>query len=309
MSHPVAPVAIRTEGLTKHYKGVHAIEDLDLEVQRGEVFGFLGPNGAGKTTTIRALLHFIFPTRGRASILGLDTVGESVEIRRHVGYMPADYTLYPNLTGAETLRYYANLRGGVDERVVADLAERLEADLARKNADLSSGNRQKVALIAAFMNEPELLILDEPSSGLDPLMQQELQAIIREVRADGRTVFLSSHSLSEVERVADRVGILREGRLIVVERVDVLKAKAIRRLDLGFEAPVSADDFRSVPGVRSVEVHGHGLSVSYEGPVNALLRAALEHQVVNLNSREADLEEIFLAYYRGAANGSAPDAG
>jgi ABC-2 type transport system ATP-binding protein len=232
-----------------------------------------------------------------------------VEIRRHVGYMPADYTLYPNLTGAETLRYYANLRGGVDERVVADLAERLEADLSRKNADLSSGNRQKVALIAAFMNEPELLILDEPSSGLDPLMQQELQAIIREVRADGRTVFLSSHSLSEVERVADRVGILREGRLIVVERVDILKDKAIRRLDLEFETPVSAEDFRAVPGVRSVEAHGHGLSISFEGSVNALLQVALEHRVVDLNSREADLEEIFLAYYRGAGNGSAADAG
>jgi ABC-2 type transport system ATP-binding protein len=309
MSQPAAPVPIRTDGLTKHYKGVHALEDLDLEVQGGEVFGFLGPNGAGKTTTIRALLHFIFPTRGRASILGLDSVRDSVEIRRHVGYMPADFSLYPNLTGAETLRYYANLRGGVSERVVSSLAERLEADLSRKNADLSSGNRQKVALIAAFMSEPELLILDEPSSGLDPLMQQELQALIREVRAEGRTVFLSSHSLAEVERVADRVGILREGRLIVVERIDTLKDKAIRRLDLEFEAPVSTDAFRAVPGVRSVEAHGHGLSISFEGSVNALLRVALEHQVVNLNSREADLEEIFLAYYRGAGNGSAPDAG
>lgn len=308
MNHAGARVPIRTEALTKHYKGVHALEDLDLEVQRGEVFGFLGPNGAGKTTTIRALLHFIFPTRGRATILGRDAVRDAVEIRRHVGYMPADFSLYPNLTGAETLRYYANLRGGVDERVVAGLAERLEADLSRKNADLSSGNRQKVALIAAFMNEPELLILDEPSSGLDPLMQQELQGIIREVRADGRTVFLSSHSLSEVERVADRVGILRQGRLVVVERVDTLKDKAIRRLDLEFVDPVGADVFRSVPGVREVEAHGHTVSISFEGSVNALLRAALDHEVVNLNSREADLEEIFMTYYRGDEGGAA-DAG
>jgi ABC-2 type transport system ATP-binding protein len=304
VSESAAGSPIHTEGLTKHYKGVHALEDLDLEVQRGEVFGFLGPNGAGKTTTIRALLHFIFPTRGRASILGLDCVTDAVEIRRHIGYMPADYALYPNLTGAETLRYYANLRGGVDQQVVAGLAERLEADLSRKNSDLSSGNRQKVALIAAFMSRPELLILDEPSTGLDPLMQQELQAIIREVRDDGRTVFLSSHSLAEVERVADRVGILRQGRLVVVERVDTLKDKAIRRLDLEFQGPVSADSFQALAGVRSVEAHGHSLSVSFEGSVNALLRAALEHQVVNLNSREADLEEIFLTYYRGGGGPS-----
>ena len=309
MDHPAVQMPIRTERLTKHYKGVHALEDLDLEVRRGEVFGFLGPNGAGKTTTIRALLHFIFPTRGRASILGLDSVRDAVEIRRHVGYMPADFSLYSNLTGAETLRYYANLRGGVDERVVAHLAERLEADLSRKNADLSSGNRQKVALIQAFMNEPELLILDEPSSGLDPLMQQELLAIIREVRDAGRTVFLSSHSLAEVEHVADRVAILRAGRLIVVERIDILKDKAIRRLDLEFERPVEPDAFRALPGVRSVEAHGLALSVSFEGSVNALLRLALEHQVVNLNSREADLEEIFLAYYRGDAAGPTSDAG
>jgi ABC-2 type transport system ATP-binding protein len=299
MSQDTSSAPIRTEGLTKHYGTVHAIEDLDLEVQRGEVFGFLGPNGAGKTTTIRTLLHFVFPTRGRASILGLDVVKDSVEIRRHVGYMPSEYSLYPNLTGSEVLRYYANLRGGVDASVVAGLAERLEADLSRKVGDLSSGNKQKVALIAAFMSGPDLLILDEPSSGLDPLMQQELQAIIREVRDEGRTVFLSSHSLSEVERVADRVAILRDGHLVVVERVDTLKRKAIRGLDLEFEAPVSPDDFRALPGVRAVEAHGHSLRITFEGSINALLQTALQHQVVNLNSREADLEEIFLTYYRG----------
>ncbi|NTV04877.1 ABC transporter ATP-binding protein, partial [bacterium] len=215
MTDPAAPVPIRTEGLTKHYRGVHAIEDLDLEVQHGEVFGFLGPNGAGKTTTIRALLHFIFPTRGRASILGRDAVRDSVEIRRHVGYMPADYALYPNLTGAETLGYYANLRGGVDERVVASLAERLAADLSRKNADLSSGNRQKVALIAAFMSEPELLILDEPTSGLDPQGMKDVRELIRELGAAGTTVFLSSHLLHEVEQVCTRAVIIDHGRVVV----------------------------------------------------------------------------------------------
>ena len=189
---------------------------------------------------------------------------------------------------------------------MAQLADRLEADLSRKIADLSTGNRQKVALIQAFMSRPELLILDEPSTGLDPLMQQELQQIIREVRDGGGTVFLSSHSLAEVERVADRVGILRQGRLVVVERVDTLKERAVRRLDLEFDGPVGADAFGGVAGVRSVVAHGHSISVTFEGSINALLRAALEHQVVNLNSREADLEEIFLTYYRADDQASGP---
>jgi ABC-2 type transport system ATP-binding protein len=290
---------IKTEGLTKHYKDVKALVDLDLEVSPGEVFGFLGPNGAGKTTTIRSLLHFIFPTSGNASILGLDVATQAVEIRSRIGYMPSEYSLYPKLTGAENLTYIANLRGGVDEGFVNTLAERLEADLTRKVSDLSTGNKQKVALIQAFMNKPELIILDEPSTGLDPLMQQELQTMITEVRDDGRTVFLSSHSLAEVERVADRVGILRHGHLVVVERVDALKRKAIRRIDLEFDGPVEATDFQGIQGVRSAEARGNSVVVSFEGSVNALLRAALDHNVVNVNSREADLEQIFLAYYHG----------
>ncbi len=290
---------IKTQGLTKHYGDVKALVDLDLEVDTGEVFGFLGPNGAGKTTTIRSLLHFVFPTSGSASILGLDVATQAVEIRSRIGYMPSEYSLYPKLTGAENLTYIANLRGGVDQGYVASLAERLEADLTRKVSDLSTGNKQKVGLIQAFMNKAEVVILDEPSTGLDPLMQQELQAMIREVREDGRTVFLSSHSLAEVERVADRVGILRNGHLVVVERVDALKRKAIRRIDLEFDGPVDAAAFESIDGVRSAEARGNSVVVSFEGSVNALLRAALDHNVVNLNSREADLEQIFLDYYHG----------
>ena len=212
--------------------------------------------------------------------------------------------MYPKLTGAENLAYLANLRGGVDQGFVASLAERLEADLTRKVSDLSTGNKQKVGLIQAFMNKDELLILDEPSTGLDPLMQQELQTMIQEVRDDGRTVFLSSHSLAEVERVADRVGILRHGHLVVVERVDALKRKAIRRIDLEFDEPVEASAFEGIAGVHSAETRGNTVVVSFEGSVNALLRAALDHNVVNLNSREADLEQIFLTYYKNGA----PDA-
>ena len=296
---------IRTEGLTKHYKDVKALVNLDLEVQRGEVFGFLGPNGAGKTTTIRSLLHFIFPTAGSATVLGLDVATHAVEVRSRIAYMPSEYSLYPKLTGAENLTYLANLRGGVDQAWVKELAERLEVDLTRKVSDLSTGNKQKVGLIQAFMDRAELVILDEPSTGLDPLMQQELQALIREVRADGRTVFLSSHSLAEVERVADRVGILRSGRLVVVERVDALKRKAIRRIDLEFEQPVAAAYFQAIGGVRSAEAHGNSVVVSFDGSVNALLRAALDHDVINVNSREADLEEVFLAYYHGNADDAA----
>ena len=290
---------IRTEALTKHYKDVKALVDLDLEVDQGEVFGFLGPNGAGKTTTIRSLLHFIFPTSGAASVLGMDVASNAVEIRSRVAYMPSEYSMYPKLTGAENLSYLANLRGGVDGAYVAALAERLEVDLTRKVSDLSTGNKQKVGLIQAFMSKSELVILDEPSTGLDPLMQQELQAMIREVREDGRTVFLSSHSLAEVERVADRVGILRNGHLVVVERVDALKRKAIRRIDLEFDQPVEATVFEKADGVRSAETRGNSVVVSFEGSVNELLRIAIGHDVVNVNSREADLEQIFLEYYHG----------
>ena len=295
---------IKTEGLTKHYGDVKALVDLDLEVQRGEVFGFLGPNGAGKTTTIRSLLHFLFPTSGSASVLGLDVATNAVEVRSRVAYVPSEYSLYPKLTGAENLTYLANLRGGVDTDYVNQLAERLEVDLTRKISDLSTGNKQKVGLIQGFMNKSELVVLDEPSTGLDPLMQQELQKLITEVRDDGRTVFLSSHSLAEVERVADRVGILRHGHLVVVERVDALKRKAIRRIDLEFDEPVGAEDFSTLAGVRSAESRGNSVVVSFEGSVNALLRAAIDHNVVNVNSREADLEQIFLTYYKNGA----PDA-
>ena len=295
---------IRTEGLTKHYGDVKALVELDLEVQLGEVFGFLGPNGAGKTTTIRSLLHFLFPTSGSASVLGLEVATNAVEVRSRVAYVPSEYSMYPKLTGAENLTYLANLRGGVDVNYVNELAERLEVDLTRKVGDLSTGNKQKIGLIQGFMSKSELVILDEPSTGLDPLMQQELQALIREVREDGRTVFLSSHSLAEVERVADRVGILRHGHLVVVEPLYSLKRKAIRRIDLEFDEPVEASAFEGIAGVHSAETRGNTVVVSFEGSVNALLRAALDHNVVNLNSREADLEQIFLTYYKNGA----PDA-
>lgn len=297
--------AIWTEGLTKTFGDVTAIKDLDLDVTRGEVFGFLGPNGAGKSTTIRTLLDQIRPTSGRAEILGLRCHTDSLQIRRCIGYLPGDLALYPKLTGAQTLQYFARLRGGVDQRYVDELADRLGADLTRKVGDYSTGNRQKIGLIQAFMHRPDLLILDEPNAGLDPLVQQEFHTMVDEVRESGRTVFLSSHTLSEVERVADRVGIIREGELVVVERVDELKRKAIRRIDFEFAAAVPADLFDGVPGVHSASVDHHHAQVSFDGSVHDILKAAMTCEVVNLNSRESDLEEVFLAYYRADADGSA----
>ena len=291
--------AIITEGLTKHYGDVKALEDLDLEIAQGEIFGFLGPNGAGKTTTMRTILDLIRPTSGTAKILGLDSQEDAVEIRQHIGYVPGDLAMYQKLTGRELLTYFANLRGGVDWSEVDRLAERLDSDLSRKIGNYSSGNRQKVGLIQAFMNKPAVLILDEPSSGLDPLVQQEFQAMLREVTAEGRTVFLSSHTLSEVERVADRVGIIREGRLAVVDTMEALKEKAIRKVTLQFAGPISESVFSGVPGVKSVSVKGEAATISFEGAMSSILRAATDHDVVNLTSSEADLEEIFLAYYRG----------
>jgi ABC-2 type transport system ATP-binding protein len=290
---------VHTEGLTKHYGDVRAVVDLDLDINAGEIFGFLGPNGAGKTTTIRTLLDEIRPTAGRASILGLDTHEKAVEIRRHIGYVPGDLAMYPNLTGKDTLTFFANLRGGVDWSYINKLTKLLDADLSKKVGDLSSGNRQKVGVIQAFMNRPKVLIMDEPSSGLDPLIQREFQTMMREVVDEGRTIFLSSHTLSEVQRVADRVGIIRRGKLVAVEKVSELRSRAIRRIELSFSAPVKAEIFEAIPGVRDVLVENHQVTLSYDGKMEILLRAVMDpYDLLDIHTQEADLEEIFLTYYR-----------
>jgi len=292
-------IAIHTEGLTKHYGDVHALVDLDLDVAAGEVFGFLGPNGAGKTTMIRTVLDEIRPTAGRASIMGLDSHDNAVEIRGHIGYVPGDLAMYPNLTGRDTLTYFANLRGGVDWSYVDDLVNRLDADLSKKVGDLSSGNRQKVGLIQAFMNRPDVLIMDEPSSGLDPLVQREFQAMMREVAAEGRAVFLSSHTLSEVQRAADRVGIIRHGLLVAFETISDLRSKAMRRVEFEFDTSVDPAVFEAVPGVRDVTVENHRAVFSFDGKIHDLLKTVADrYDIVDMTSQEADLEEIFLTYYR-----------
>lgn len=293
--------AILTEGLTKHYGDVEALNELDLEVETGEVFGFLGPNGAGKTTMIRTILDLIRPSRGSAKVVGLDSHADAVEIRRHIGYLPSDLTMYPRLTGRDTIKYFANLRGGVDWSYVEELAERLQADLSPKVGDYSSGNRQKVGLIQAFMNKPKLIVMDEPSSGLDPLVQREFQRMMREVASEGRTIFLSSHTLSEVQAVADRVGVIREGYLVEVSSVDDLRSKAIRSVELRFEGSVETSVFEAMDGVTDVQATNHHVRMSYGGNLVDLLRAAADvGTLVDVSSQEADLEQIFLTYYEGS---------
>ena len=288
---------IQTHDLSKSYNGHLAVSNVNLEVQEGEVFGYLGPNGAGKTTTIRTLLDFIRPTSGSASIFGLDSRANSREIKRRLAYLPGDIMLYEKLTGREALTYTANLRGGVDWRFVADLAERLECDLTREIRSLSRGNKQKVGLVKAFMTKPELLIMDEPSTGLDPLMQQEFYRLIEEVKAEGRTVFISSHNMPEVERVCNRVGIIRRGVLVAVEDVAALRERALHELEFHFAAPVATADFANLPGVSDVTVEDDVLRCRVMGKPDALIKAVARHEVVKLVSREPHLEDVFLSYY------------
>lgn len=296
---------IRTESLTKFYGKQRGVLDVSIEVQQGEVFGYLGPNGAGKTTTIRTLLDFIRPTRGHTTIFGLDTRQHSREIRRRVGYVSGELALYENLTGAELLRYVGHLRGNVEWKFVEELAARLECDLSQPLRSLSHGNKQKIGLIQAFIHKPELLILDEPTLGLDPLMQQEFYRLIAEIKAERRTVFLSSHILPEVERVCDRVGIIREGKLVAVESVEALKARALHQLEIHFATSVPLKAFADLAGVRDVTVEDSVLRCTVVGTLDAVIKAAAQFEVVNVISHEPSLEEIFLAYYSGGENHAA----
>ena len=299
---------IRTEQLTKYYGKARGIVGVDLEVRPGEIFGFLGPNGAGKSTTIRLLLDLIRPTSGRAEVLGLDTHRDRLAIDRRVSYLPGELALYGDLTGAQTLEYLGNLRGRPDRAYRAELVERLELDPSKRVKSLSRGNKQKVGLVAAFQGHPELLILDEPTSGLDPFVQIEFERLADGVRRAGRTVFVSSHILPEVEHLCDRVGIIRDGRLVTVESIAALKARALQRLELDFGAPVPADAFAGLPGVSDVTVTGETLRCTVLGSVDALFKRAAGFEVRKIRSVETSLEEIFLAYY-GSEEASHPTQG
>jgi len=287
--------AIRTGRLTKHYGAVKALRDLDLEVKEGEVIGYLGPNGAGKSTTIRLLLDLVRPTSGRAEVFGLDCQRQPVEVHRRLAYVPGESALWPSLTGREILHLLGRVHGSVDDAYRDELVERFSFDPSRRARAYSHGNRQKLMLIAAFMTRADLLVLDEPTNGLDPLMEQEFRRCVHEARARGQTVFLSSHILSEVEALCDRVGILREGVLVEMGTLSELRHLTALSVEATFDG--EAPDVSGVPGVTAVERAGRTLRCQVQGPVDPLLQAIAGMGVRELVSREPSLEELFLAHY------------
>ena len=288
---------IEIEGLTKSYGSHRGVIDIDLVVEEGDAFGFLGPNGAGKTTTIRVLLDHIRPTHGQARIFGVETTADPVAIHRRIGYLPGEFVLYDKLTGGQTIEYFAHLRGGVDARYQAQLVERLDVDLSRRFREYSKGNKQKIGLIIALQHRPDLLILDEPTSGLDPLVQQTFYEIIREAKSEGRTVFLSSHILSEVEKTCDRVAIIREGRLVRVGRTEDLRDLAHHHVELRFAGTVPRGELEAIAGVSELAIVDHTATMRVSGPIADVVRVAARHELVDFVSREPSLEETFLAEY------------
>jgi ABC-2 type transport system ATP-binding protein len=290
----VGPAAVRTEGLTKRYGTVDALRDLSLEVAPGEVFGYLGPNGAGKTTTIRLLLGLIQPTAGRAEIFGIDSHHPGAAHKR-LSYVPGETNLWPGLTGAETLHLLGRVQGKVDEAYRDDLIARFALDPDKKVRAYSKGNRQKILLIAALMSHPELLIMDEPTAGLDPLMEQVFRHCIHEAQERGQTVFLSSHILSEVEALCHRVAILRNGRLIEIGTLADMRHLSALTVEATFDGTIP--DLSTLPGVSAVRTDGPHVHLQVNGPVEPLLKVLAEHRVTKLLSREPSLEELFLALY------------
>jgi ABC-2 type transport system ATP-binding protein len=296
---------IEVDRLTKSYGGKRGIVDVSFDVGEGEVFGFLGPNGAGKTTTIRVLMALLRADRGAARVGGLDCWEKSVEIKKFIGYVPGEPSLDNNLTGGQILEYFANLRGGVDKAYLKSLIDRFDLDTGRKFRQYSTGNKRKVVLIQAFMHKPRVLILDEPTSGLDPLNQQEFDGMVREARAEGRTIFLSSHVLSEVEKTCTRVGIIREGRLVRIGGVAELKDIKHYEITIHFARPVAAHDFAGLEGVMNVEkLDESAIRIAIQGSADAVIKTAARYPVVSLTSYEPSLEDIFLRYYE--SDGATP---
>ncbi len=300
------PPAILTQGLTKRYGRRLGIEGLDLEVSPGEIFGFIGPNGAGKTTTIRLLLDLLHPTSGKASILGLDAHRDSVAVRRSTGYLPGEFGLDVRMTGRQLLNYFASLRGlnglGDAPRLAATLGIDLDVPMGR----LSRGNRQKVGLVQALFHRPALMILDEPTTGLDPLVQDSFLQLLREARSEGRTVFLSSHVLSEVERVCDRVAIVRAAHLAALETTESLLEKRRKRAILVFDGPVDPGPFARLAGVSDVVAQGNSLSLRLSDGVDGVVKLAAQHTLVDMSIEHPTLDEVFMGYYETQQGGSPP---
>jgi len=296
-----ATPAIATYSLSKSYGSNRGIHDISLHVEHGEIFGFLGPNGAGKSTTLRTLLGFLRPTSGRSEILGLDSHGKTVEIHRRLGNLPSEFNLEDRMTGAQLLRFFTDLRGATTTLDYAhELAERLQADLNRPMRRLSRGNKQKIGIIQALFHRPEVIILDEPTNGLDPLVQEEFLEILKETRAAGQTILFSSHILPEIERVTDRVGIIRAGELIAVEKPSTLTGRAFRYVRITFVDPLESEDlqrFANLPGIERFAAEGTTVTFRAHGSMDAIIQFASLHPVRQFDSERPSLEEIFLTYY------------
>ncbi|MBK6663920.1 MAG: ABC transporter ATP-binding protein [Thermoflexaceae bacterium] len=295
------PAAIQTFDLTKAYDGRPALDHLSLTVERGEVFGFLGPNGAGKSTTIRLLLDLIRPTEGRAEILGFDTRHQSHEVRARTAYLPGDLRLYGNLRGIETVELFCRLRPGADPAYGIELARELDLDLSKHANALSKGTRQKLGVVVALLGRPDVLLLDEPTSGLDPLMQHAVWEILRREAGRGATVFFSSHVMSEVEQTCERVGILREGRLVAVEPIAALKGRSLRHVEVSFAGGVPSPADVALPGVRELRRQPPTLEFEVAGELDALLRALSPYHILDLRTEQPTLDELLMTYYTGEA--------
>ncbi len=303
----MSELVIKTHNLSKSYGAFEALKDLNLSVQRGEIFGYLGPNGAGKTTTIRMLLDLIRPTSGKATILGMDAQADSVDLHRKIGFLPGELALWNNQKSGDIVHYFGQIRGGVDMDYVHELTELLQFDMGKKVREYSSGNKRKLGLILALMNKPELLILDEPTSGLDPLMQQTFNQLMLDIAREGHTVFLSSHSLSEVQAICDRVGVLRNGELRAVERVETLTHADFSWVTIKVRQTGGiVQELQRVDGVTEVTIGSDNqVQLRLQGDFDPLLRALNTYYVVAVKTNEPTLEEIFLAYYgeRQVSNG------
>jgi ABC-2 type transport system ATP-binding protein len=297
---PVQDLAIEIHGLTKSYGKVRALRGIDLEVRRGEIFGFLGPNGAGKTTTIRCLLDMIRPDGGSASVLGINPQVAPVAVQARTGYLPGEMQFYDNLTVERQLRFFSDMRNGrVEWAYVLQLADRLDLDLKPQIKNLSKGNKQKVGVIQALMHRPELLLLDEPTSGLDPLMQQEVISLLQDAHAAGATIFFSSHIMSEVEHVAERVGIIRKGEIAEVAETGILTQRTMNRLRVRFKQAVNFSDLSDLPGVEVLRAGGvNTVTLQITGDMEELVRALGRLPVLDLETERPSLEEIFMTYYR-----------
>jgi ABC-2 type transport system ATP-binding protein len=293
----VTAAVIETDALTKRYGRARGIDEVSMTVEPGEVFGFLGPNGAGKTTTIRTLLDLQRPTSGGASVFGLDSHRDSVDIHARVGNLPGEFAADPRLTGRELVTFLAAIRGVRGLGRATALAQRFEADVDRPLGELSRGNRQKIGLIQAAFHSPDLLLLDEPTSGLDPLMQEEFLAFLAEERDRGVTVFLSSHELDEVERACDRVGIIRDGRLIAVEHIADITGRGFRHVTLEFAEPVDPSEFAALPGVTELEQQASRLTFKASGDLDRVIKLAARHTLTDIELVRPTLEEMFLTYY------------